>query len=159
MHVPWIKPGQRRFAKTDLPGEAKRALYERIASEAEGYREIGLDHFARDRRPERRAVAHCIAISWLHRGLYATAVGSWRFGIGDAGDAFAQNEKDLQQYHRMAAELPIQRGHLLDEEDRVLRHHILQVAKLATAGKTPYTGYLDEVPGRLTEFAADGLCS
>jgi oxygen-independent coproporphyrinogen-3 oxidase len=48
-HVPWIKPGQRRFTESDLPeGERKRALYElgRERLEREGYREIGLDHFA-----------------------------------------------------------------------------------------------------------------
>ena len=48
-HVPWIKPGQRRFTEIDLPqGDEKRALYElgRERLEREGYREIGLDHFA-----------------------------------------------------------------------------------------------------------------
>src|SRR4029077_14553953 len=48
-HVPWIKPGQRRFSESDLPeGDEKRQLYElgRARLTAEGYREIGLDHFA-----------------------------------------------------------------------------------------------------------------
>jgi len=42
-HVPWIKPGQRRFTEADLPeGDAKRALYERGREllEAAGYREV-----------------------------------------------------------------------------------------------------------------------
>ena len=48
-HVPWIKPGQRRFTEADLPsGDQKRALYERGREllEDSGYVEIGMDHFA-----------------------------------------------------------------------------------------------------------------
>jgi oxygen-independent coproporphyrinogen-3 oxidase len=47
-HVPWIKPGQRKFTEADLPeGKVKRALYEngRKAFEEAGYFEIGMDHF------------------------------------------------------------------------------------------------------------------
>src|SRR5258706_13271358 len=47
-HVPWIKPGQRRFTDSDVPeGAAKRVLYERGRERLEqaGYHEIGLDHF------------------------------------------------------------------------------------------------------------------
>ena len=48
-HVPWIKPGQRRFTEADLPVDAeKRALYElgKQLFEDDGYQEIGMDHFA-----------------------------------------------------------------------------------------------------------------
>ena len=43
--------------------------------------------------------------------------------IGDAGTAYAQNEKNLQRYEtRLAAgELPLQRGHVLSDEDRQIR--------------------------------------
>ncbi len=47
-HVPWIKPGQRRFTELDLPqGEAERALYERSRErlQNEGYRGIGARSF------------------------------------------------------------------------------------------------------------------
>jgi len=166
-HVPWIKPGQRRFTEADLPeGDAKRALYERsrMRLEAEGYREIGLDHFAL----ETDSLWQAARGGTLHRNFMGYTetftrplLGLGVSAIGDAGDAFAQNEKDLQQYHQRiaAAELPIHRGHLLDDEDSVLRHHILQVmTKLGTGWQdAPYTAYLDEVPGRLAEFAADGL--
>ena len=166
-HVPWIKPGQRRFTEADLPeGDAKRSLYERSRErlEAEGYREIGLDHFAL----ETDSLWHALRNGTLHRNFmgYTDAftrplLGLGVSAIGDAGDAFAQNEKDLQQYHQRiaAGELPLQRGHLLDDEDNILRHHILQLMTRMTTswdGST-YTPYLDEVPGRLSEFAADGL--
>src|SRR6185503_4146771 len=48
-HIPWTKPGQRKFTESDLPeDEAKRALYEtgRTMLEEAGYKEIGMDHFA-----------------------------------------------------------------------------------------------------------------
>jgi oxygen-independent coproporphyrinogen-3 oxidase len=48
-HVPWLRPGQRKFTEKDLPldGE-KRALYEKGLHmfTAAGYHDIGLDHFA-----------------------------------------------------------------------------------------------------------------
>jgi oxygen-independent coproporphyrinogen-3 oxidase len=166
-HVPWIKPGQRRFTEADLPeGAAKRALYERSRErlDAEGYREIGLDHFAL----ESDSLWHAAQSGRLHRNFmgYTEAFTRPLFGlgasaIGDAGDAFAQNEKDLQQYQQRIAqqELPIIRGHRLDAEDLSLRQHILNLmTRLETRwSERDYTPYLDAVPGKLAEFAADGL--
>jgi oxygen-independent coproporphyrinogen-3 oxidase len=166
-HVPWIKPGQRRFTEADLPeGEAKRALYERSRErlEREGYREIGLDHFAL----ESDSLWQAAKSGTLHRNFMGYTplftqplLGLGASAIGDAGDAFAQNEKELQAYQERIArgELPIQRGHVLDAEDAVLRRHIL---RLMTQMRTrwvgaDYTPYMDEVPGKLAEFAGDGL--
>jgi oxygen-independent coproporphyrinogen-3 oxidase len=166
-HVPWIKPGQRRFTEIDLPeGRAKRALYERGRErlEAAGYREIGLDHFALPTDKLWQA-AHAGS---MHRNFmgYTEAftqplLGLGVSAIGDAVDAFVQNEKDLQQYHERIArhELPIHRGHILDAEDQVLRRHILN---LMNRMETRWTGadatpFLDDIPVRLAEFAADGL--
>ena len=166
-HVPWIKPGQRRFTEIDLPeGRAKRALYERAREhlEAAGYREIGLDHFALP-TDSLWLAAHA---GTMHRNFmgYTEAftrplLGLGVSAIGDAVDAFVQNEKDLQQYHERIArrELPIHRGHLLDAEDQVLRRHILN---LMTRMETRWTGadatpFLDDVVVRLAAFAEDGL--
>jgi oxygen-independent coproporphyrinogen-3 oxidase len=167
-HVPWIKPGQRRFTESDLPeGEQKRALYElgRERLEREGYREIGLDHFALETDSLWRALRG----GTLHRNFmgYTTAftrpmIGLGVSSIGDAGDAFAQNEKDLQRYQERVAlgELPIQRGHLLDSEDQVLRRHILRLmTRLRTDWDQPadYTDHISTALQRLAEPAADGL--
>ena len=166
-HVPWIKPGQRRFTELDLPeGEAKRALYERSRErlERDGYREIGLDHFALETDELWRSAQ----AGTLHRNFMGYTplftqplLGLGASAIGDAGDAFAQNEKELQPYQERIArgELPIQRGHVLDAEDVVLRRHIL---RLMTTLRTRWDGaddtpYLNEVPAKLAEFAADGL--
>ena len=48
-HVPWMRPGQRKFTEKDLPvDEEKRKLYEtglELFRHA-GYEDVGLDHFA-----------------------------------------------------------------------------------------------------------------
>ena len=166
-HVPWIKPGQRRFTEIDLPeGLAKRALYERGRERLEqaGYREIGLDHFAlptdslwqaaRGGTMHRNFMGYTDAFTRPLLGLGVSA-------IGDAGDAYVQNEKDLQHYHERIArgELPIHRGHQLDAEDQVLRRHILNLmTRLQTRWSgVDYTPFLEDVHARLAEFAADGL--
>jgi oxygen-independent coproporphyrinogen III oxidase len=167
-HVPWIKPGQRRYSEIDLPeGEDKRALYElgRERLINEGYREVGLDHFAL----ENDSLWQAQRAGALHRSFmgYTSAysrpmIGLGVSSIGDAGDAFAQNEKDLQRYQERIAvgELPLQRGHLLDAEDQVLRRHILQLmTRLETRWDQPadYTEHLASVPERLAELRADAL--
>ena len=166
-HVPWIKPGQRRFTEADLPeGAERRALYElaRARLQAAGYREIGLDHFALESDALWRAAQR----GTLHRNFmgYTEAFAQPLLGlgvsaIGDAGEALAQNEKDLQLYQQRVArgELPIQRGHVLNAEDVALRRHIL---RLMTRLETSWEGgddtpWLAEVPARLAEFARDGL--
>jgi oxygen-independent coproporphyrinogen-3 oxidase len=166
-HVPWIRPGQRRFTEADLPeGEARRALYElgRDRLESAGYREIGLDHFAlptdslwtaaRSGLMHRNFMGYTDAFTRPLLGLGVSA-------IGDAGDAYAQNEKELQVYQERIArrELPLHRGHLLDAEDQVLRRHILNLmTRMETQWRgEDYTEFLGSVPERLTEFAADGL--
>jgi oxygen-independent coproporphyrinogen-3 oxidase len=167
-HVPWIKPGQRRFTDLDVPqGEDKRRLYElgRERLERVGYREIGLDHFALETDDLWRAQQS----GRLHRNFmgYTSVcaqplIGLGVSSIGDAWDAFVQNEKDLRTYQQRveAGELPIHRGHLLDAEDQVLRRHILRLmTRLETRWDSPgdYTDYLASIPQRLAEPAADGL--
>jgi oxygen-independent coproporphyrinogen III oxidase len=167
-HVPWIRPGQRRFTELDVPqGEEKRHLYEhgREWLERCGYREIGFDHFAL----ESDALWAAQQRGALHRNFmgYTTTrteplIGLGVSSIGDAGDAYVQNEKDLRLYQQRvgAGELPIHRGHVLDGEDLVLRQHILRLmTQLQTRWDSPadYTGYLATMPQRLAGPAADGL--
>ncbi|MCM2279101.1 MAG: oxygen-independent coproporphyrinogen III oxidase [Oligoflexia bacterium] len=167
-HVPWIKPGQRRFTEADLPsGDEKRMLYERGREMLEevGYREIGMDHFAL----ETDSLWKSSLDGSLHRNFMgyttrqvAPQIGLGVSSIGDSWTAFAQNEKTLENYQRKveAGELPILRGHVLDQEDQVLRRHILNVmTRFATdwGGEGLQTPFLDTVPERLREFAKDGL--
>src|SRR5690606_35750537 len=132
-HVPWIKPGQRRFTEHDLPvGEEKLALYVlgKQMIEAEGYKDVGMDHFAKE--DDELFVAS--KEGRLHRNFMGYAdrytpvlIGLGVSSISDAWTAFAQNVKTVEKYYELidAGELPVVKGHLLTAEDVVLRRYIL----------------------------------
>ena len=167
-HVPWVKPGQRHFTERDLPsGDEKRALYEfgRRLLTAEGYREIGMDHFALE-----SDVLYQVSLrKTLHRNFmgYAPRFVSPLIGLGvssisDCSDAFVQNEKTLELYEERVArgEIPIFRGHKLNKEDVILRRHILNLmTRFKTSWDTPevYVPYLDSVAERLEPLEHDEL--
>jgi oxygen-independent coproporphyrinogen-3 oxidase len=56
-------------------------------------------------------------------------VGLGMSSISDSWYGFAQNVKSVEEYQRIVSEgkIPIFRGHLLDEEDLILRKHILNL--------------------------------
>jgi oxygen-independent coproporphyrinogen-3 oxidase len=165
-HVPWMKSVMRKFEDSDVPaGNVKRELYEegRSALERAGYREIGMDHFALETDGLFRATGK----GGLHRNfmgyterrtmpVFALGVSS----IGDTWTAYAQNEKTVPEWSAKVekGELPIFKGHVLDEEDQALRGHILS---LMTRFETDWQGqqipYLAQVPAKLQEMDSDGL--
>jgi oxygen-independent coproporphyrinogen-3 oxidase len=167
-HVPWIKPGQRRFTEADLPnGDEKRELYElgRAMLEEAGYREIGMDHFALETdslwKSSKDGSLHRNFMGYTSRQvspLIALGVSA----IGDSWNAFAQNEKVLETYQARVekGEIPILRGHVLDDEDRVIRRHVLNLmTKLKTDWREQALSvpYLSGVPAQLAELVSDGL--
>ncbi len=162
-HVPWMKSFQRKFEDSDVPaGGAKRELYElgRALLLETGYREIGLDHFALEDDGLWRAYAegrmHRNFMGYTERStmpIFALGVSS----IGDTWTAYAQNEKTVPDWTKrvLAGELPISKGHVLDDEDLVLRRHITDVmTRFETTCAAPV---LRDVSGRLAELADDGL--
>ncbi|ASS50421.1 MAG: oxygen-independent coproporphyrinogen III oxidase [Candidatus Fluviicola riflensis] len=134
-HVPWMKPGQRAYSEADLPdAETKRLLYElgRTAFEVAGYVEIGMDHFALKQDPLTKAAKQ----GKLHRNFmgYGTLHTQLLIGLGvsaisDTWHGFAQNEKIIESYQTRVAkgEFPFFKGHVLTEEDLILRRHILSL--------------------------------
>ena len=167
-HVPWVKPGQRHFTENDLPkGDEKRELYEfgRSLLEDAGYREIGMDHFALETDSLWRAAT----TGTLHRNFmgYTSRLVSPLIGLGvssisDSWDMFVQNEKQLETYEQRVwrGEIPILRGHRLNNEDIVLRRHILNLMtrfKTDWDSKDLYLPYLDDIDGKLAEAKSDGL--
>jgi len=135
-HVPWIKGnGQRGYDESDLPQDSvKRALYERAKEmlEAEGYIEIGMDHFAL----EHDDLAIAFKAKNLHRNFmgYTTQNTDFLLGLGmsaisDSWFGFAQNEKSTAKYMEIVNEgvIPIFRGHLLNEIDLEIRKYILDL--------------------------------
>ena len=134
-HVPWIKPGQRRFTEHDLPvGEEKLNLYKLGKQMIQdcGFQDVGMDHFAKT-----DDALYLAAIDGtLHRNFMGYAdrytpllIGLGVSSISDAWTAFAQNVKTVEEYHQLIAEgkLPVAKGHILNDEDIVLRTYILDM--------------------------------
>jgi oxygen-independent coproporphyrinogen-3 oxidase len=167
-HVPWIKPGHRKFTEEDLPNaDSKRALYElgRMILESENYFEIGMDHFAL----KTDSLYQATLSKTLHRNFMgytsrfvAPLIGLGVSAIGDTWNIFAQNEKVLEKYYERLKknELPILRGHILTDEDMVLRKHILNIMTLfetSWSKNNLHTLFLEKTLEKLEEFKSDDL--
>lgn len=167
-HIPWIKPGQRKFTEKDLPADdAKRELYEtaRALLENAGYVEIGMDHFALSSD----SLFKAMETGRLHRNFmgYTSShttlcIGLGVSAIGDTWTAFAQNLKTVEEYYDSINKglLPVFKGHVLTEEDQIIRKHILNImCRFETNwnNKENYTPYLAEALGSLVEMKRDGL--
>jgi oxygen-independent coproporphyrinogen-3 oxidase len=167
-HVPWVKPGQRKFTEADLPAdEIKRELYEtgRTMLEKAGYIEIGMDHFALKTDTLYKAAKN----GTLHRNFmgYTHSYTKLMIGLGvssisDSWYAYAQNVKTVEEYHKLvdSGTLPIFRGHILNEEDLILRRHILNIiCKFSTSWKneSEVCEAVYESVERVKEMEKDGL--
>jgi len=168
-HVPWIKGnGQRGFKESDLPSASeKREQYEigkKMLLEA-GYEEIGMDHFALKTDSLYQAVEN----KSLHRNFmgYTASKTQSMIGLGvsaisDSWYGFAQNVKGVEEYQHLVQNniLPIFRGHILTEEDLIIRKHIFNLmCKLKTFWYTrnQFFRELPEVLMKLREMQQDGL--
>ena len=168
-HVPWIKGvGQRGFDENDLPkDEYKRELYElgkKLFFEA-GYEEIGMDHFSLPTDSLYKAMKS----KKLHRNFMGYTAGKTHLMIGlgmssisDSWYSFAQNEKRVEDYVARVNEgkLPIFRGHLLTDEDLLVRKHILNLmCNLETSWEDESMKLkdIDEILERLQEMKEDNL--
>jgi oxygen-independent coproporphyrinogen-3 oxidase len=168
-HVPWIKGnGQRGFKDEDVPkDDAKRLLYEegKKLLAQKGYHEIGMDHFAL----ENDSMYNAFKENKLHRNFmgYTASKTKLMIGLGvssisDSWYAFAQNEKELETYYARLNqnELPVFRGHVLTQEDLIIRQHILNLmCQFSTSWekKESYFCQLPIVLSQLTEMENDGL--
>ena len=168
-HVPWTKGnGQRGYNESDLPSpELKRQQYEtgKKMLEEIGYIEIGMDHFA---LPE-DDLSKAYHTNTLHRNFmgYTTTQTQTMIGLGvsaisDSWLAFAQNEKKLDDYYKKINrnELPIFRGHLLNNEDLIIRKQILNLmCNFETKWNKKEEAIIDfsSIINNLSEFEADQL--
>lgn len=167
-HIPWIKPGQRKFTENDLPiDEEKRALYE-IGKEKfseNGYHEIGMDHFALKTDSLYKAAEK----GTLHRNFmgYTHTYTNLMLGLGvssisDTWNAYAQNVKKVEEYYDLINknQFPIFKGHTLNEEDLIMRKHILNImCRFETnwAQKEQQCEAIYDAINRLSELEKDNL--
>ena len=134
-HVPWIKPAQRIFEESNLPSADTRLQLLKLTIErltSAGYAYIGMDHFALEN--DELAVAQRNHTLQRNFQGYSTRGGAdiYAFGmssISQADGVYWQNEKELPVYYQRLDEgrLPMTRGYLLTDEDRLRRHVIMRL--------------------------------
>jgi oxygen-independent coproporphyrinogen-3 oxidase len=168
-HVPWIKGnGQRGFKDEDIPkDELKRTLYEtgKELLHQNGYYEIGMDHFALPTD----SLYDAFQNGKLHRNFmgYSASKTQLMIGLGvssisDSWYSFAQNVKVIEDYYDALEQnkLPIYRGHLLTQEDLIIRQHILNLMCQFETSWRDSENYFEEIPEilfQLREMEQDGL--
>ena len=176
-HVPWVNKRQLILEKAGLPlPEVKKAMFD-VAQDAlinGGYVQIGMDHFVQP--DDELAVA--LAEGQMHRNFQGyctlrTTGQVYAFGVTGISQltyAYAQNEKDIQQYIEKVEQgtLPTCKGYLLSEQELVTRKTIdmlmcnyqIDWNKLATqAGKTvdELKSILEYDNSKIKELAGDGV--
>ncbi|WP_409416981.1 oxygen-independent coproporphyrinogen III oxidase [Flavobacterium sp. PS2] len=168
-HVPWIKGnGQRGFSDENVPKDAeKRKLYEigkQLLYKNE-YHEIGMDHFAlksdhlytafKDGKLHRNFMGYSASKTQLMIGLGVSS-------ISDSWYSFAQNVKSIEDYYQLLEwdKLPVVKGHILTEEDLIIRKHILNLMCNFETTWSEESNYFKEIPEiliQLKEMENDGL--
>lgn len=134
-HMPHRFKSQRAIDRLMLPSvEDKLQMLSRIAAQLEdaGYLSIGMDHFVKP--------TDDLAIAQQHGKLqrnfqgYTTCMASDLVGIGvsaigTVGNCYAQNHKKLDDYYRALDQdlLPIERGIIVNTEDKLRRFVIMQL--------------------------------
>jgi oxygen-independent coproporphyrinogen-3 oxidase len=167
-HVPWLKPSQRKFTEDDLPtGENKFALFElgkKMLLEG-GYQTIGMDHFA---LPD-DSLSDAVKSKTLHRNFMGYTdfhtrllIGLGVSSISDAWSGFVQNAKVVEEYYKLLEEnkIPFIKGHILSNEDAILRKHILNLMcffKTSWYNKDEQCDALYKGIERMEEMQKDGL--
>jgi oxygen-independent coproporphyrinogen-3 oxidase len=135
-HVPWTSRGQRLFDETDLPSTALKMQLYLLGKQlftANGYSDIGMDHFALPGDDLYKAWND----GWLHRNFmgYTTQRSGMLLGLGvssisETGVGFAQNEKALHNYYQLINnnQLALTKGYFMSDEDVAFREYILNIS-------------------------------
>lgn len=168
-HVPWIKGnGQRGFMEEDVPKDnEKRQLYEigKQLLAKNGYHEIGMDHFALSKD----SLFEAFESKKLHRNFmgYTASKTKLMIGLGvssisDSWYGFAQNAKNIEDYYQILEweKLPVVKGHILTDEDLVIRQHILNLMcqfETSWDQESTYFGEINSVLEDLQEMIQDKL--
>ncbi|AMW06315.1 hypothetical protein GEMMAAP_19095 [Gemmatimonas phototrophica] len=164
-HVPWMKSHQKRIDENALPRAWDRfRLFQQAVQRFtdDGYRWIGIDHFARPEDP----LALAADAGRLHRNFmgYTTRSGDHLLGIGTSSISevdgwFGQNAADLGPWQRDidANRLPLSRGHVLSDDDRARGAAVSHLMCNAELPFDLFVGDIDDLVDRYEQFAADGL--
>jgi len=171
--VPWLKAHQKAIPDKILPvAEEKFAIYvyARKRLMEEGYVPLGMDHFARREDP----LAQAYFAKTLYRNFQGYSVqlaedmlGFGVTSIGYCQDAFVQNVKELDYYYKALdlGLLPVFRGKILSEEDRLRRwviqsimcHFEIDYKLFKTNFGADFDMHFVEEQGKIDQLGQEGL--
>jgi oxygen-independent coproporphyrinogen-3 oxidase len=154
-HVPWVAKNQRMIDDDTLPNAFERAEQAKAAAAAlvaNGYVQIGIDHFA---LPD-DSLAIAAAEGHLHRNFQGytgdtarTLIGIGATAIGRTPQGFVQNASETGAWSRAvtSGKLPVARGHVLRGQDSLRSYVIERImcdgsVDLAAAGRA--LGFADD---------------
>jgi len=172
-HLPELFKPQRRINEEDLPAPQEKLdilqnTIEKLT--AAGYVYIGMDHFAKP--DDELAVAQRSGTLYRNFQGYSThadcdLVGMGSTSIGQVGDSYSQNLKELEAYYERidAGSVPVFRGYELNADDKLRRavitdlicHFDLEKAKVEQAYNIRFDEYFAAELTDLAGMEKDGL--
>lgn len=162
-HLPQVYRHQGRMTAAIPDPASRHALFHEVvtALTGEGYRWIGMDHFARPGDP--LTLAHDARRLWRNFMGYTTMPAQHLLGfgassIGEVGGAFVQNAAHLGEWQRGidAGALPVVRGHWMTPEDEAHRATILSLMCYGDVARAQAEATLCDAE-LLARMEADGL--
>jgi oxygen-independent coproporphyrinogen-3 oxidase len=134
-YTPWFKPHQNLLPKEALPSPEARVrqfLQTVEAFTGDGYRLIGLDHFARESDELARAQAAGTMFRNFQGYTVRPANDTLAFGvssISDVGGAYGQNPHKLRDWEALvlAGTIPVDRGAAMTPDDMMRRFVINRI--------------------------------
>ena len=172
-HVPWLMKTMRKIDETTLPIASEKLKILRYTIDYlsdEGYKMIGMDHFA---KPEDELFL-AIEKNQLHRNFqgYTTKGGADLIGIGltsigEGSDYYAQNFKEMSAYEEAidAGKLPFTRGVELGSDDLLRKAVIMQlmsnfkldIRAIESEFNIVFSEYFSDALKSLEQYVEDGL--
>lgn len=172
-HVPWLKKTMRKIDETTLPTpDVKLNILKYTIDffEKNGYKMIGMDHFAKPHDELFLAIEK----GELHRNFqgYTTKGGADLIGIGitsigEGVDYYAQNHKEMDSYERAidTGKLPFERGIVLSEDDQIRQDVIMElmsnfkldIKRFEASYLLSFKEYFSDALESLKEFEEAGL--
>ncbi|MBL8014234.1 MAG: oxygen-independent coproporphyrinogen III oxidase, partial [Candidatus Omnitrophica bacterium] len=172
-YVPWLQKHQTKLEEQDFPGNDAKLDIFLLAREqllSNGYQAIAMDHFAlatdemarafHDGKLYRNFMGYTVKPADEYIGLGVSA-------ISFLENTFIQNVKILGDYYRYLAdaELPVERGKILSDDDIIRRWVILELMCHFQINKTyfykkfqqSFEGYFEFEQPHISKCVADGL--
>ena len=162
-HVPWFSKSQGYHEKFHLPlGDEKMNLflYGREQLLSLGYKEVGMDHFAKPTdslyTSYKNGKLHRNFMGYIEDFVHPL-IGLGVSSISDAWSSYVQNKRDIREYQASInkGEFAIDKSHILTHVEQTSRQHILN---LMTQWETEVeTSRWDKIQEQIVQLEKDNL--